>query len=213
MYTLKSNNSIKAQCSIAPNTALSVVVTYNDTGVINVVKGVTTEPKTLGNSLVDIVGSPVERIDRYVSQISIVNTDNQTQTVTIYFTNSGTDYKVFIAELLVNEKVEFVKDDGWQVYDATGLKKKVASGSVSITEFSTVVPYSSYSYKVNIIDPLVTPTSKVLPIWGSFLETDENCPDNNIMFWAVALDGSFDLYMETEQRPMGGAYKFQYLIG
>jgi hypothetical protein len=133
MLVLKSNNSIKAQSSLAPNTALSVVVTYNDTGVINVDKGVTTDATTIGNALVDIVSAPVDRINRDIRQISIINTDNQTQTVTIYFSKSATNYKWFIAELLVSEKLEYTPDYGWVTYDAQGVEKSASTSSSTPT--------------------------------------------------------------------------------
>lgn len=158
MLVLKDNNTIKAQSSVAPITPLSVVVTYNDTGVINVDKGVVTDAKTLGDALVEIIGAPVERINRDIRQISIINTDSQTQIVSVYFTNGGTNYNVFISELLVNEKLEFTQDDGWIVYDAKGLIKiatiksrvhNVSNPGAALTDIYTVP--TNKKARVNIV--------------------------------------------------------------
>jgi hypothetical protein len=128
MFILSDENkSLKAKTAVAPATALDFIVTYNDSGTINAVKGNKSGSGTINNVPSIILAPPQDRISRDVRSINIFNTDNITHTVSVYYQDGINSRSLYVAELLVGERVEFEWDKGWQVYDSKGLKKESLS--------------------------------------------------------------------------------------
>lgn len=118
-----SSKSIKAQVSVAPSTALDYIVTYNDAAWVNAVKGNDSASGTISNTLSTVLPAPGERIKRDLRSLTVNNTDSNTQVLSIYFSDNGTDRLFYRCELLPGERVEFEWDKGWQTYTSNGLKK------------------------------------------------------------------------------------------
>jgi hypothetical protein len=74
---------------------------------------------TNGVTPVEIVPAPAGTVQRQVKYLSVDNVD--TATATVYFElYDGTQRRIFIAELLVDERVVYAHEVGWTVYTATG---------------------------------------------------------------------------------------------
>ena len=74
---------------------------------------------TNGVTPVEIVPPPSGTVQRQAKYLSVDNAD--TATATVYFElYDGTRRRLFIAELLVDERVVYAHEVGWTIYTATG---------------------------------------------------------------------------------------------
>ena len=89
-------------------------------------------------------------------------------------------------------------------------------GAVAFTAATIVVPYGLQFQIVNVVDAAIGVLSKIMVIWGMFIDTDENTADmDDIEFNAVALAGSMDVRVSARnpEGRVGGTYKIMYLVG
>lgn len=125
------SNSLSVKAAVAPATTdLQYSVVYIDEDPTIFEKRITAEG-TITEVATDIIPAPTENkvtdaanIKKLVSA-SIVNNDtiSHVLTINIASTLGLLPVNVFSAQLLAGEKIMFSPQEGWQVYDANGLKK------------------------------------------------------------------------------------------
>jgi hypothetical protein len=163
MWILNTNTkSIQAITSLLPNTALDFTIVYIDKTAAQNPSGPDSINGTINNVISDIVPPPPQYSDRDIRFISIFNTDNQTQTVSIFFKNNATSTKIFEAVLLPNYKLEWDFDEGWELYDEKGVKKNDNSFNLS-GWFGSVVPTVGQKTMANSI-PVVIASDQVINV-------------------------------------------------
>lgn len=155
MWFLETEDkSIKAKCSVAPTTPLEFVTTFVDQTGANLNQGPLSEHGTITNVSADIIPPPIDKVKRSVESISIINSDNVTQVVTVQYWNAdpfpGSGSNLFIATLLPGWKLEFNQYQNWNIYDAEGLKKNAElaiEGDVDVN--ITTTTKQTYSAAIN----------------------------------------------------------------
>lgn len=124
-------NSLSVKTAVAPATTdLQYSVIYVDEDPTIFEKRITVEG-TITEVATDIVPAPTENkvtdaanIKKLVSA-SIVNNDTISHVITVNIASTLglLPVNVFSSQLLAGEKIMFSEQEGWQVYDANGLKK------------------------------------------------------------------------------------------
>jgi hypothetical protein len=87
-------------------------------------------------------------------------------------------------------------------------------GGASLTAVTATLPYGFGTREVTVTDAAVTATSKIVIGWGTVLDSDENTPEEPVVFSAIPATGSFRLLVTptNDRQPMGGAIKINYLV-
>lgn len=86
-------------------------------------------------------------------------------------------------------------------------------GSLTVTAFTTNLPYGTSDIVVNIVDAAVTALSKILLMAGHYTDIDETDPADIYFAVVSAAAGSFNFRIQSKRNEsVGGPYKFQYFL-
>ena len=139
-----STDKITAKLGGAVTTnQMRTFASYRDTTTTSITPG-RNATTTNGATSIDIVGAPVASTQRIIDYISVFNNDTVNQTLSIYFSDNGTLYELFVATLAPQEKVEFQEGQGWRVMTTAGsVKTSLNQGNNPISSTMQVVTLGS----------------------------------------------------------------------
>lgn len=139
---------------------LGGAVTTNQLPCVTSWRDITTTDYTPGRTVtntnsttdVNIVPAPAASTQRVIDYVSIYNADTVTTTVTVKFDANGTEYVIFVADLVVGGRLDYTSDTGWTVYAPSAL--------------ASLNPYfSGYSDYAAISNPS-TPSAGILRMYA-----------------------------------------------